>query len=314
MSPAPSPLTARRPGGHDLGAALRALDPAETDRHLDVAQDEAARAILRRVVSAPAGQPVPAGGRAAPARPIARRALAVAGAVALVAVGSIAAPRLFGGGEALAWSATPRPLSPATAAEAEAACDEWVRDEWVRDDVSRDDGTDLSGLRPVLTEARGSLVLVYESDSRPSPSAITCYVQDGHVVASGGSAATAASPPAPAVPPTSLHGDLGAVYSTPSGSIRGVTGQVGSDVVGVVLESVAQGPVTATVSDGHFGAWWPDAPTTEARENAASRPEITGATVTLRDGSTRRVTVEELSGRTTEELGRAASGGSASGG
>jgi hypothetical protein len=304
MSPAKPPVSAPRPRAADLDAALGALDPAQTDPHVDIARDEAAGRILRRVVSAPAGEPVPAGSRAAPARPVARRVLAVAGVLVVVGVGSIAAPRLFGGGEALAWSAAPRPLSPAAAAEAQAACDEWVRD-----DLSRGDGTDLSGLRPVLTEGRGSLVLVYETDSRPSPSAVTCYVRDGHVVASGGSVATAASPPAPAVPPTSLHGELGAVYSTPSGSIRGVTGQVGSDVVGVVLESVAQGPVTATVSDGHFGAWWPDAPTTEARENAASRPEITGAILTLRDGSTRRVTVEEVSGRTTEDLGRSASGG-----
>jgi hypothetical protein len=267
--------------------------------------------MLLRVMATPVVESAAVAGR--PGRgvrpPVARRAVAVAGVVAAIAIGSVAVPRLLGGGEALAWSATPQSLSPAVAAEAQAACDEWVRG-----DAARLDGADLSALRPVVTEARGSLVLVFATDSRPAPSDITCYVQDGRVVASGGSVATAASPPAAPVLADSLHGDLGAVYSTPSGSIRGVTGRVGTDIVTVVLDSVAQGPVTATVREGHFAAWWPDAPTSEAKENAATAPEITGATVTLRDGSTRHVTVEELSGRTTEELGAPDEGGSASAG
>lgn len=95
------------------------------------------------------------------------------------------------------------------------------------------------------------------------------------------------------------------------GSVRGVLGRVGSNVVGVVFDTVAKEPVTATVRNGHVAVWWPDAPTTEQQENARTAPEIRGATVTLRDGSTREVTVEELSGRTTEELSRADTGGSA---
>ncbi len=300
--------TQRRTSDRRLDEVLAGIDPAETHGTLDVASDERAQAMLRRVVATPSGEPLAlsGGARQGSRRPLVRRIVAVAGVAAAFAIGSVAAPRLLGGGEALAWSATPQALSPERAAEAEAACDEWVRDE-----ARGLDGADLSGLRPVVTEARGSLVLVYETDSRPAPSDITCYVQNGRVVASGGSVATTTSPPAPSVAADSLFGHLGAVFSTSSWSIRGVTGKVGSDVVGVVLHSVAQGPVTATVRDGHFGAWWPDTPTTEAKENAASAPEITGATVTLRDGSTRRVTVEELSGRTTEELGRADTGGSA---
>ncbi len=82
----------------------------------------------------------------------------------------------------------------------------------------------------------------------------------------------------------------------------------------VVLDTVAKGRVTATVREGHFAAWWPDAPTTEGQENARTAPEITGATLMLRDGSTRWASVEELSGRTTEELARQDTGGSADGG
>jgi hypothetical protein len=126
-----------------------------------------------------------------------------------------------------------------------------------------------------------------------------------------GSLATPQSPPAPPVPANSILVGLGEVASTSSGSIRGVRGRVGRDVVGVVFDTVAKGPVTATVRNGHVAAWWPDAPTTEEHENARTAPEIRGATVTLRDGSTREVSVEELSGRTTEELSRPATGGSA---
>lgn len=155
-------------------------------------------------------------------------------------------------------------------------------------------------MRPVITEARGSLVLVYLSDRAESPSESTCYVRDGRVVGMSGSLATPQSPPAPPVPANSILVGLGEVCSTPLGSIRGVRGRVGSDVVGVIFDTVAKGPVTATVRNGHVAAWWPDAPTTEQQENARTAPEIRGATVTLRDGSTREVTVEELSGRTTE--------------
>jgi hypothetical protein len=238
---------------------------------------------------------------------VVRRVVTVSVMAAAIAIGSVVAPNVFPGGRALAWSAKPQVLSPAEARAAEEACDGYLHG-----DAHIPPGTDLSGLRPVISEARGSLVLVYATDSRPAPSDVTCYLMDGQVVASGGSLATAESAPLPPLAPDSIHGDLGAVHSTSSGSIRGVTGRAGADVVAVLLDSVARGPVTATVREGHFAAWWPDAPTSEAKENAATGPEITGATVTLRDGSTRHVTVEELSGRTTDELRAPDDGGSAS--
>lgn len=246
---------------------------------------------------------------------MARRAVTVGAVAAALAVGSVVAPNFFGASTALAWSAEPQSLTAEQVEEAEAACDASIRESQEHAaglDLPAEQRPVVTELRPVITELRGSLVLVYATDSKPAPSTVTCYVRDGEVVASGGSAATASSEPLPALAADSLHGDLGAVYSTSGGSIRGVTGDVGSDVVAVVLDSVAQGPVTATVTGGHFAAWWPDAPTTEAKENAAAAPEITGATVTLRDGTTRQVSVEELSGRTTEELARPDTEGSSS--
>lgn len=308
---------------------LRDLDPAQSPPAGPEA-GERARVLFARLVAtseealAPAvsdgaggaGVAGGAGGhrdnRRSGRQSVARRAVAVGSVAAALAVGSVVAPNFFGASTALAWSARPQSLTPEQAREAEAACAASIRDSqerWAELDLQADQRPVRTELRPVITELRGSLVLVYATDSKPAPTHLTCYVMDGEVVASGGSAATPTSEPLPALAADSLHGDLGAVFSTSRGSIRGVTGNVGSDVVGVVLDSVAKGPVTATVKDGHFAAWWPDAPTTEAMENAATGPEITGAMVTLRDGTTRKVSVEELSGRTTEELARADTGG-----
>ncbi|GAA6524891.1 hypothetical protein [Intrasporangium sp. DVR] len=303
---------------------LRDLDAAQSPR-VGPEGSERARTVFARIVAtreaAPAPAPVSGGaggqrdGRTSGRQSVARRAVTVGAVAAALAVGSVVAPNFFGASTALAWSAEPQSLTAEQVEEAEAACDASIRESQEHAaglDLPAEQRPVVTELRPVITELRGSLVLVYATDSKPAPSTVTCYVRDGEVVASGGSAATASSEPLPALAADSLHGDLGAVYSTSGGSIRGVTGDVGSDVVAVVLDSVAKGPVTATVTGGHFAAWWPDAPTTEAKENAAAAPEITGATVTLRDGTTRQVSVEELSGRTTEELARPDTGGSSS--
>lgn len=301
-----------------MEAALRGLDAAQSPV-VGTEASERARALFARIVAAPeeaeAARNVGAGVRGPGRRSVARRVLAVGSVAAALAVGSIVAPRYFGGSTALAWSAMPQSLTAEQARQAEEACDASIRDtqeHFAGLDLPAAERPVTTQLRPVITELRGSLVLVYATDSKPAPSHVTCYVRDGDVVASGGASATSSSEPLPPLPANSLHGDLGAVYSTSGGSIRGVTGNVGAGVVAVVLDSVAKGPVTATVKDGHFAAWWPDAPATEERENAATGPEITGATVTLRDGTTRHVSVEELSGRTTEELARRSSGGSGS--
>ncbi|GII80220.1 hypothetical protein Sru01_52020 [Sphaerisporangium rufum] len=293
-----------------LDQALAGLDPAVTEPDLVTGTDAQARRVLHRALSGggdhlpvPAPTPSPLRWRSRTAR----RAVAFGAVAATITAGLVAYPSLFGGGQALAWSPAPGNLSASAAREAETACAAANRD-----DHAEAPGTDRSRMRPVITEARGSLVMVYLTDGAPAPSDLTCYLRDGSVVAMGGSLATPQSPPAPAVAPESALVHLGSVFSTDSTSIRGVTGRVGADVVGMVFDTVAKGPVTATVRQGHVAVWWPDAPTTEEQENAATTPEIRGATLTLRDGSTRQAGVEELTGRTTEELTRPDQGGSAS--
>jgi hypothetical protein len=92
--------------------------------------------------------------------------------------------------------------------------------------------------------------------------------------------------------------------------VRIVTGRVGVDVVGLELSTEAKGGVTATVAGGYFAAWWPDAPTTEQRENTSPRGGVKSVTAVLQDGSRHSVSLEELTGRTSAQLNTSATGGS----
>jgi hypothetical protein len=105
-------------------------------------------------------------------------------------------------------------------------------------------------------------------------------------------------------------GSIGGVMGNDAESQRSSTGLVGADVVGLVLHTEAQGVVTATVNDGHYAAWWPDDPITEASENARTTPEFSRVTLTLRDGSTRQMRVDEFTGISMESLTTPDQGGS----
>ncbi len=76
-------------------------------------------------------------------------------------------------------------------------------------------------------------------------------------------------------------------FSDDEGWVSWVEGYVGSDVTGVTVHTPIGIDVEASVANGRFAAWWPsDQPSSE-------NPEVMGAwtyTVTLADGSTRRVT------------------------
>ncbi|MBC7630529.1 hypothetical protein [Aeromicrobium sp.] len=98
------------------------------------------------------------------------------------------------------------------------------------------------------------------------------------------------------MPADSIAGSGGEVSATDHlGLIRAVVGRVGTNVVSVVLDTFAKGPVTATVMGGHFAAWWPDESITDESEDQASPgDELSGITVTLSDGTARSLPVAEL--------------------
>jgi hypothetical protein len=76
-------------------------------------------------------------------------------------------------------------------------------------------------------------------------------------------------------------------FSQGAGWFSSVQGYAGRDVTGVTVHTPVGPDVEASVAHGRFAAWWPsDRPSSE-------HPEAMGAwtyTVTLADGSTRRVT------------------------
>jgi len=266
---------------------LRTLDPAVTPEHVDPRTDARAQALLARTLGVPAQRTA-----AAPTRPRgAGLRLALVASAAAVTAGIVIGPTYLGGSEAIAWSAVPTMDADAAAAAAESGCAAQVASVQV---PSARQPVDLTGLVPILSDVRGSLVLVYLTDGR---SQLTCYIQDG-IASFAGFLENTNAPQAGAVPADSVRGSGGSVTATDLGMLRAVTGRVGADVVSVVLDTVAKGLVTATVVDEHFAAWWPDSSLTDASEEEVSPgDELKGLIITLSDGSVRRVPVTELLAR-----------------
>ncbi|WP_283136185.1 hypothetical protein [Rhizohabitans arisaemae] len=290
-----------------LDRALRDLDPAVTPADLDTGTDPKALALLARVVATdPVEAPAPTTG--SPRLRTARRLTTVGGAVAAGTAAVLLLPGVFGGGPAMAaWTPTPHMVSGDRAADAQEKCLDSARDT-----AKHTTGRELP-FRPVVTEGRGPWTLVYVNDDSSQLAEITCLLHDGELIGSQGSTPGPEAQPLPPVPAGSARAALGAVMSTSEESVRVVTGRVGAGVVGLELSTEAKGTVTATVTGGYFATWWPDAPTTEERENASPRGGVNGVTVILQDGSRHNVSLEELTGRTTAQLNTPATGGSARG-
>jgi hypothetical protein len=118
------------------------------------------------------------------------------------------------------------------------------------------------------------------------------YDSHGAILNGGGTAGSGSPGPSPvasnAIAPIPILG-----FSTQSGATWCVAGQVGSDVLSVVINTIEHGPVEATIQNGWFGAWWPG-PSLDIHKIAAP-PTYT---LTLKDGTIRaKIRVTEL-GRT----------------
>ncbi|GAA3661072.1 hypothetical protein GCM10022224_025640 [Nonomuraea antimicrobica] len=287
-----------------LDHTLRDLDPAVTPADLDTSTDLKARSLLARVVAAdPMGAHAPT--TSSPRVLTARRLTMVSGGVAAGIAAALLLPGVFGGGTAMAaWTATPHTVSSDRAAEAQEKCLDKAQDT-----AGRTTGRKLD-FRPVVTEGRGPWTLVYVNDDSSHLAEIRCLLRDGDIAAAGGTTPGPDAQPLSPVPAGSARAALGSVVSSSEESMRIVTGRVGAGVVGLELSTEAKGSVTATVTGGYFAAWWPDAPTTEERENASRRGGVTGVTTILQDGSRRSVSLEELTGRTSAQLNTPATGGS----
>jgi len=83
-----------------------------------------------------------------------------------------------------------------------------------------------------------------------------------------------------------------------TGTTYSSIGRVGSDVASVVINTIQQGPVTATIHDGYFAAWWPGpalAPMHMPKKGEPAPPEPAAPTYTLilKDGTVRAAIPQE---------------------
>jgi hypothetical protein len=297
--------------------ALRSLDPASVDPQ--VAAGPVAQANLSRILATDSAEPttplsVNTGWARRP-----RRRWVVAG-VTLVGVGALAvAPGMLGGQSAVAPSvsknkavAAPRPLGGNTAPRALGGHTEFASWSPIATDLTPAEEAmagkrckaqelhfvkasnvrahktvDSSLIR--LVDRRGAWTLVSLSGgATPSYQATCLYEFDSHgaIRSAGGSGGSGGPGPEP-VAPNSVN-PSGGSFGNANGTTYYVTGPVGSDVVSVVINTIEQGPVKATVRGGYFGAWWPG-PAWEMPKNGTPMrfPPAPTFTLTLKDGTIR---------------------------
>ncbi len=148
----------------------------------------------------------------------------------------------------------------------------------------------LQAMPAVVAEDRGSWRFVVMSDGRWSSSClqqrstldrVVSALGGGDGFAGGGGLTSLEGLPEPTAREVRTVDVMGSSVSgtlRASSSVSSVTGRVGADVAGVVIEPVGHPKVMATVADGWFAGWWPEADAELAVDF--------GLTVTLRDGTT----------------------------
>jgi len=265
-------------------AALRELDPAATTT-LTSKERQRADAVLARILATTVHEP--ARTKTGQPHPRRRRVLIPA---ALLAAAAVALSTALSGGTAFAdWTPTPAALPAPTAAAAATTC------------RSVHEMRDQSP-RVVIGERRGGWTYVLLDGPGEEGS---CLMPDDLVGASDFKARRSGGffghyDPNPPKAPTPARDSLvetesaGGAVSVPGrlsvGTIDGwfmyVTGYAGRDVTRVTVDPPVGPNVEASLEDGRFAAWWP------AGEARGDNPSMSGDwsyTVTLADGTTRRV-------------------------
>lgn len=270
---------------------IRYLDPASDvpdDLGWSASADELL-AQLRRQTLLPQDDTAPAPGPRGRSTARAARWLVP---VAAASAGVFALSTLLGGTDAYAsWTAYPTGTTVAPSSPGGQWCTTW----WSMDNAELD-----TRIRPVLTEVRGdhtlvvgrgaggvnALCLARTNESEPEASggtqvwtAPTVETQPGNISMTGyGTQSEADRDPSPE--------DIDPAFSA-------ITGQVGDGVTAVVVNTPQQGPVTASVVDGTFAAWWP----WEMTWGDPAYPDLT-FDVELADGTRlKAVSMEEIDHR-----------------
>ncbi len=272
-----------------LDRALRELDAA--DAHLGARARAHQRELLETIVSCGGEPACGQGSRVVPPRtgwhrPAVRWLLPAAAASALA--GAVV---LGGGGKDhpayASWTAEPAPVTGEQLAQAERSCRAGIADSLARER----EGTPESirsvvtpeSMRLVIAERRGEYV--FTGMAAPDGSMSECFFDAGLSRVSGmtGSWATKDSPPPARLAGGQIEAGGPGMTSGPEGSYAFIQGRVGAGVAKVTLRTGGR-TVSATVSNGHFGAWWPIA---QPEKVAGPGPDV-AYDLTLRDGTVLR--------------------------
>ena len=263
-------------------AALRDLDPAPKTA-LTNEELERAEATFARILATPSHDQAPEESD--------RPRLRWSRLLVLGLVGAAVPALLLGSGPVFAsWTPKPQPLTAAAAAEAATTC---------RTVLEVPD----QGEPVVIAERRGGWTYVLIAGPQAEGFCLMPVDLVGHQDPAdhrqegffGGYTTDPVEAPTPArdriVETENIAGSVPTPglwpFNNDEGWFSSVEGYVGRDVTGVTVHTPVGTDVEASVASGRFAAWWPsDQPSSE-------NLEVMGAwtyTVTLADGSTRRVT------------------------
>ena len=253
--------------------AVRELDPAGSPAALTPAERARADAAYSRIVATPDDHPL----RVEPDRPRRRRRLLVT--AGLVGATGVSVPALLLGGTAFgSWTPTPTPLTGTAATRAAATC---------RTALEVPDGAQ----QVLVAERRGAWTYVLVGGPQAEAACLLPNDRIGQDHADLEGEFLGQYDADPVAPPRVAVGRI-ARTMTMSGDFHGelinwVDGYVGRDVAAVTVHTPSGSTVEASVTRGHFAAWWP------AGEAKMNNPEIADSpryTVTLTDGSARDAT------------------------
>ncbi len=267
-------------------AALRDLDPAPTTVLTD-AERERADTTFARIVATPSHDQVPQ----EPEHPRRRRSRLLVPMGLVGAAGAAVPALLLAGGSAFAsWTPTPEPLTGVAVAEAGTTCLAAL-------------GVPDQGEKVMIAERRGDWTYVLFGGPNSEGACLMPEGLVGHQDPADhkkeGFFGDYDTDPveAPTVTRDRIVETESMQGSVPTNGlwhfgddeewVSSVDGYVGSDVTGVTVHTPTGTDVEASVANGRFAAWWPSA------KPGSENTEVLGAwtyTVTLADGTTRRVT------------------------
>ena len=183
------------------------------------------------------------------------------------------------------WTPDPTPVTGEVLSRAEAACRAgWSESSSRQADLPPDlrPITKAEDLATVVAEQRGDyLFLAMAADDGSTTQCFFDADDPSRPHGMTGGAATGGTPLSAVLAPEQIEGSGGGAASGPEGSYAFAVGRVGEDVKGVTVH--AEGTdVRATVTNGHFAAWWPSKPVQEPAPSQDLRFEVTLADGTVR--------------------------------